>query len=140
MKFMLELIDVTKGYGSPGLPGYVAVLNSINLKLKAMDAVAVLGPSGCGKTTLLNIIGALDKPSSGQVKFMGRISLPLMNLPLPVSGTRRSGLYLRCNLLPHCTVLENVLVPTLAYPDRAKSSSLKERAVSLIERMGSVTV
>ncbi len=137
MKFMLELIDVTKGYGSPGLPGYVAVLNSINLKLKAMDAVAVLGPSGCGKSTLLNIIGALDKPSSGQVKFMGQDLSTLDEPALARIRNKEIGFVFQMHhLLPHCTVLENVLVPTLAYPDRAKSSSLKERAVSLIERMG----
>ena len=68
---MLELIDITKDYGNPGIPGYVPVLQSLSLKLAAGESMAVLGPSGCGKSTLLNIIGALDKPSHGQVRFMG---------------------------------------------------------------------
>ena len=69
---MLKLTNITKGYGSPDIPGYVPVLKSLSMKLSAGESIAVLGPSGCGKSTLLNIIGALDKPSNGQVLFMGQ--------------------------------------------------------------------
>jgi lipoprotein-releasing system ATP-binding protein len=134
---MLELIDITKGYGSPDLPGYVPVLNSINFKLKAMDAVAVLGSSGCGKSTLLNIIGALDKPSTGQVIFMGQDLAALDESTLARIRNQEIGFVFQMHhLLPHCTVLENVLIPTLAYPDKTKNSTLKERAIGLIEKMG----
>ena len=68
---MLELTDITKGYGIQDMPGYVPVLKSLSVELSAGESMAVLGPSGCGKSTLLNIIGALDKPSQGQVLFMG---------------------------------------------------------------------
>ncbi len=134
---MLELIDITKGYGSPDLPGYVPVLNSLNLKLQVGESISVLGPSGCGKSTLLNIIGALDKPSHGQVIFMGQDLVALDEPALARIRNQEIGFVFQMHhLLPHCTVLENVLIPTLAFPDKARSSAHKERAEGLIERMG----
>ncbi len=134
---MLELIDITKGYGSPDLPGFVPVLNSLNLKLQDMESIAVLGPSGCGKSTLLNIIGALDKPSKGKVIFMGQDLTALDESVLARIRNKEIGFVFQMHhLLPHCTVLENVLIPTLAYPEKKRSSAFKERAAGLIERMG----
>jgi ABC-type lipoprotein export system ATPase subunit len=134
---MLELIDITKGYGSPDSPGYVPVLNSLNLKLQAGESISVLGPSGCGKSTLLNIIGALDKPSTGKVNFMGQDLTALDEPALARIRNQEIGFVFQMHhLLPHCTVFENVLIPTLAYPERADKCALKERAIGLIERMG----
>lgn len=134
---MLELIDITKGYGSPDLPGYVPVLNSLNLKLQAGESIAVLGSSGCGKSTLLNIIGALDKPSKGKVILMGQDLTALDESGLAHIRNQEIGFVFQMHhLLPHCTVLENVLIPTLAYPDKKKGKALKERAEGLIEKMG----
>jgi ABC-type lipoprotein export system ATPase subunit len=134
---MLELIDITKGYGSPGMPGYVSVLKSLSLKLAAGESMAVLGPSGCGKSTLLNIIGTLDKPSHGQVRFMGQDLTALDETKLSFIRNQEIGFVFQMHhLLPHCTVLENVLIPTLAYPDVGKGKSFKERAMELIEKIG----
>ena len=119
---MLELIDITKGYGIEGAPGYVPVLTSLSLKLSAGESMAVLGPSGCGKSTLLNIIGALDKPSSGKVRFMGKGLTTLDEEKLAFIRNQEIGFVFQMHhLLPHLTVLENVLIPTLAYPDTGKS-------------------
>jgi len=134
---MLELVDITKGYGSPGMPGYVPVLKSLSLKLAAGESMAVLGPSGCGKSTLLNIIGALDKPSHGQVRFMGQDLTTLNETKLSFIRNQEIGFVFQMHhLLPHCTVLENVLIPTLAYPDVRKVEFFKKRAIELIEKIG----
>jgi len=134
---MLELIDITKGYGNPDMPGYVPVLKSLSLKLAAGKPMAVLGPSGCGKSTLLNIIGALDKPSHGQVRFMEQNLTALEEKELSFIRNQEIGFIFQMHhLLPHCTVLENVLIPTLAYPDPGRVESLKKRATELIEKMG----
>ena len=134
---MLELTDITKGYGIQDMPGYVPVLKSLSVELSAGESMAVLGPSGCGKSTLLNIIGALDKPSQGQVLFMGEDLTTLDDTKLAFIRNKEIGFVFQMHhLLPHCTVLENVLVPTLAYPDKSKSEVLQKRAKELIEKMG----
>jgi ABC-type lipoprotein export system ATPase subunit len=134
---MLELIDITKGYGSPNMPGYVPVLKSLSLKLATGEAMAVLGPSGCGKSTLLNVIGALDKPSHGQVRFMGKDLTTLEETKLSFIRNQEIGFVFQMHhLLPHCTVLENVLIPTLAYPDAEKNEFYQKRAMELIEKIG----
>lgn len=134
---LLELIDITKGYGSPGMPAYVPVLKSLSLKLAAGESMAILGPSGCGKSTLLNIIGTLDKPSHGQVRFMGNDLTVLDETNLAFIRNQEIGFVFQMHhLLPHCTVLENVLIPTLAYPDAGRGEFLQERAMELIEKIG----
>lgn len=133
---MLELTNITKGYGSPDMPGYVPVLKSLSLKLSAGESMAVLGSSGCGKSTLLNIIGALDKPSHGQVHFMGQDLTTLDETKLSFIRNQEIGFVFQMHhLLPHCTVLENVLIPTLAYPNTGKKEFYQIRAKELIEKM-----
>jgi len=134
---MLELIDVTKDYGSPGMPGHVPVLRSLSLALVEGQAMAVVGPSGCGKSTLLNLIGALDKPTGGQIRFMGQELTTLDEAGLARIRNRQIGFVFQMHhLLPQCSVLENVLVPTLAYPGPGKREANQERAAALIEKMG----
>ena len=133
---MLELIDITKGYGIPGMPGYVPVLNSLSLKLAEGQSMAIVGPSGCGKSTLLNLIGALDKPTHGQIRFMGQELTTLDDTGLARIRNRQIGFVFQMHhLLPQCTVLENVLVPTLAYPDPGKREYNHQRAEELIDKM-----
>jgi lipoprotein-releasing system ATP-binding protein len=134
---MLELDDITKEYGIPGAPGYVPVLKSLSLKLSAGESMAVLGPSGCGKSTLLNIIGALDKPTRGQVCFMENDLTALDEKKLAFIRNQEIGFVFQMHhLLPHLTVLENVLIPTLAYPHAGEAETYKKRAIELIEKMG----
>lgn len=133
---MLELIDVKKDYGIPGMPGHVPVLNSLSLKLAKGQSMAIVGPSGCGKSTLLNLIGALDKPTHGQIRFMGQELTALDETKLARIRNQQIGFVFQMHhLLPQCTVLENVLVPTLAYPDAGKRAYNHQRAVRLIEKM-----
>jgi len=133
---MLELIDITKDYGIPGMPGHVPVLNSLSLKLSAGQSMAIVGPSGCGKSTLLNLIGALDKPTHGQIRFMGQELTALDETGLArIRNTQIGFVFQMHHLLPQCTVLENILVPTLAYPDARERDYNHQRAVELIEKM-----
>jgi lipoprotein-releasing system ATP-binding protein len=133
---MLELIDISKDYGTPGMPGHVPVLNSLSLKLAEGQSMAIVGPSGCGKSTLLNLIGALDKPTHGQIRFMGQELTTLDENGLAHIRNRKIGFVFQMHhLLPQCTVLENILVPTLAYPDSGNREHNHQRAVKLIEKM-----
>jgi lipoprotein-releasing system ATP-binding protein len=134
---MLELIDITKHYGVPGMPGHVPVLRSLSLTLAAGESMAILGPSGCGKSTLLNLIGALDQPSSGRIRFMEQELTALDEPELARIRNRQIGFVFQMHhLLPQCTVLENVLVPTLAYPDADQREDQQQRAIGLIEKVG----
>ena len=134
---MLELINVEKSYPSPADTGSTLVLKDITLKVRKGQAIAIVGPSGCGKSTLLNIIGALDHPTSGRVLFDGKDLAGMDDIELAGIRNREIGFVFQLHhLLPQCTVLENVLVPTLAEKNRTKSSEAKERAVNLLERVG----
>lgn len=134
---MLELIDVTKDYGTPGMPGHVPVLHSLSLELAEGKSMAVVGPSGCGKSTLLNLIGALDKPTRGQIRFMGQEMTTLDEAELARIRNGQIGFVFQMHhLLPQCSVVENVLVPTLAYPEVDRRREKHDRAVALIEKMG----
>jgi len=131
---MIELIKVCKSYESPEGEDGVVVLRDISLNLGAGEALAVVGPSGCGKSTLLNIIGALDYPTSGKVIFEGRDLAKLSEKQLAQIRNREIGFVFQLHhLLPQCTVLENVLIPTLAHKEQ---SGAEERAVGLLERVG----
>jgi lipoprotein-releasing system ATP-binding protein len=133
---MIELIDVTKTYGTPGEAGAVNVLNGITLKPEPGGSIAIVGPSGCGKSTLLNIIGGLDYPTSGRVLFDERNLAELDDDELARLRNRELGFVFQLHhLLPQCTVLENVLVPTLAERDDSFREGVLERAKLLLERV-----
>jgi ABC-type lipoprotein export system ATPase subunit len=131
---MVELVDVTKAYGDPGDPGSVSVLKGITLKIERGGAIAIVGPSGCGKSTLLNIIGGLDHATGGQVLLDGRDLARLNDDELARIRNREIGFVFQMHhLLPQCTVLENVLVPTLA---GKKQTGTRRDAESLLARVG----
>ena len=134
---MLELIHVRKTYESPGNAENVCVLRDISFKLDKGQSLVIVGPSGSGKSTLLNIIGALDRPTGGRVLFDGRNLADLDESELALIRNRQIGFVFQLHhLLPQCTVLENVLVPTLAGKDRASEEEVRDRAVNLLQRVG----
>jgi ABC-type lipoprotein export system ATPase subunit len=134
---MIELDGVTKEYGRPGEAGAVSVLKGITLTLEEGGALVVVGPSGSGKSTLLNIIGALDHPTRGRVVFDGRDLAKLPEDELARMRNREIGYVFQLHhLLPQCTVLENVLVPTLASHDHPPARQLRQRAERLLDRVG----
>ena len=133
---LLALQNITKNY--PGTNGAaLPILNDINLELSLGDSLAIIGPSGSGKSTLLNIIGTLDRPTSGTIRLESQDLTALDDLALADLRNRQIGfIFQGHHLLPQCTVLENVLVPTLASKDRALRSSASGRARKLLDRVG----
>jgi len=99
------------------------------------ESIAIVGPSGCGKSTLLNLIGTLDQPTDGTIAFDGRDLNALSDDELAVLRNREMGFIFQIHhLLPQCSVMENVLVPTLAH-GRATTAD-EERARRLLDRVG----
>src|SRR3989449_11089099 len=134
---LLQLIDVSKRYESPTGNESVVVLRDISLEIRRGESVAIVGPSGSGKSTLLNIMGTLDRPSSGQVLLDGRELSQLDDLQLAALRNRQIGFIFQAHhLLPQCTVLENVLVPTLANKDATLRNGAVERAKRLLDKVG----
>ena len=131
---MLELTGVSKNYASPDGGPPVSVLKNVDLHLAAGEALAIIGPSGSGKSTLLNIMGALDHPSAGQVRLDGRELGSLSELELASVRNRSIGFVFQLHhLLPQCTVLENVLVPTLTEPAALQTDATLKRAEELLK-------
>jgi predicted ABC-type transport system involved in lysophospholipase L1 biosynthesis ATPase subunit len=134
---VLQLINVTKSYAGVDGDGRVAVLQDISLGIPASASVAIVGPSGSGKSTLLNIIGTLDRPTSGSVLLDGADLAKLDEDALATVRNRRIGfIFQGHHLLPQCTVLENVLVPVLAAKDAELKASSESRARRLLDRVG----
>jgi lipoprotein-releasing system ATP-binding protein len=113
----------------------LVVLCDISFELAGGENLAILGPSGSGKSTLLNILGTLEPPSSGRVRLDGEDPAGMDEVGLAAFRSRRIGfVFQEHHLLPQCTVLENVLVPTVATgPTRPESVA---RARMLLERVG----
>jgi len=133
---LLELRNVCKSYRSDG-GGTVDVLKNVNHTMARGETLAILGPSGCGKSTLLNLIGTLDQPTSGQVLLEGVDLQTLDERGIARIRNRRLGFVFQLHhLLPQCTVLENVLLPTLADPRARPGAECTQRAERLLERVG----
>ena len=131
---LLELTGVSKTYASPDGGPPVSVLKNVDLHLMPGEALAIIGPSGSGKSTLLNIMGALDHPSAGQVRLDGRELDSLNELELATVRNRNIGFVFQLHhLLPQCTVLENVLVPTLTDPAALQTDATLARAEELLK-------
>jgi len=132
---LLELTGVTRRYESPGGGQPAEVLRGVDLRVAAGESVAVVGPSGSGKSTLLNIIGALETPTVGRVVLDGQDLAALDARELAGVRSRRIGFVFQLHhLLPQCTVLENVLIPTLAAG--GGGGDAEQRARRLLERVG----
>ena len=133
---MLELKNVSKRYGSGD--GAAEVLEQISLRVEPGQTVSVVGPSGSGKSTLLNLIGGLDRPTGGTITLDGENLASLSDTELATVRNRRIGFVFQLHhLLPQCTVLENVLLPTLAGRcTAAERNAFAKRADRLLERVG----
>jgi ABC-type lipoprotein export system ATPase subunit len=131
-----ELKDISKIYNGNG-PESDTVLERVSLSVNEADSIAVTGPSGSGKSTLLNILGTLDKPSSGNVLLGGREVWMMDEETLAGLRNRYIGFVFQLHyLLPQLTILENVLLPTLALKEQSSREKAGERALILLERIG----
>lgn len=128
---MLEVSNVSKQYVTPAGP--VHVLAGVALSVNRGSAIAVMGPSGSGKSTLLYLLGALEPPSSGTVTLDAQDPFLLGEQAQAAFRNEKVGFVFQDHcLLPQCSVLENVLVPTLVAPP----GDHRTRAVELLDRVG----
>ena len=134
---MLQVTALTKTYPTPHGP--LTVLSDVTFALEAGQAAAIMGPSGSGKSSLLYALGALDAPTHGTVTFSGSDPYVLGAAGLAEFRNSTVGFVFQDHcLLPQCTVLENVLIPTLA-ARRAKFSDPADDvkdARALVEEVG----
>ena len=132
---MLQVENVSKEYLTPR--GVLRIISDISLSLARGDAVSIMGPSGSGKSTLLYIMGALEPPSSGTVTLDGRNPFQLKEKELAAFRTKEIGFIFQDHcLLPQCSVLENVLTPTLVSAAGENGGNAVERARALLEQVG----
>ncbi len=129
---MLNANRLSKSYPTPA--GELTVLRDVTLTLNAGDAACVMGPSGSGKSTLLYIIGGLEPPTGGTVQLDGKDPYALSADALAAFRNHDVGFVLQDHcLLPQCTVLENVLVPTLV---GEADATAPDRARALLDQVG----
>jgi lipoprotein-releasing system ATP-binding protein len=119
----------------PTRTGSLPVLRDVNLELQRGNALAVMGPSGSGKSTLLHVLGTLDRPTAGTVHLDGKDPFTLSGRDLADFRNRHVGFVFQDHhLLPQCSVLENVLIPTLV--GRADKKTVSDWARQLLDRVG----
>jgi lipoprotein-releasing system ATP-binding protein len=129
----LKLLNIHKHFGSE--TRRVEVLHGISFEMAAGQALAITGPSGSGKSTLLHLIGTLDQPSSGSIEINGQAPFSLPEPELARFRNQVVGFVFQDHhLLPQYSVLENVLIPTLAFKN--KNGAAEKRARELLERVG----
>jgi lipoprotein-releasing system ATP-binding protein len=128
---LLRAENIVKEFPTPAGP--LRIINGLSLQLEAGDSASIMGPSGSGKSTLLSILGALEPPTSGVLSLDGENPYQLDGNRLAAFRNSRVGFVFQDHcLLPQCTVLENVLIPTLV----AAPGQYLSRAKQLLEQVG----
>lgn len=132
---MLKLIDITKEYVVDKDEEKVLALNKVSIEFRKNEFVSILGPSGCGKTTLLNIIGGLDRYTSGDIQIDGVSTKDYDDVDWDTYRNRRIGFVFQSyNLIPHMNILKNVAMSlTLAGVEKEER---KRRALEALEKVG----
>ncbi|MBL0421699.1 ABC transporter ATP-binding protein [Ramlibacter sp. AW1] len=132
---VVELADVRKRYNI-GQPSEAEVLHGLDLRLDPSDFAALIGPSGSGKSTLLNIIGLLERMTSGSYKLQGQEVVGLSDDELTLRRRRTLGFVFQFHhLLPAFDALENVTLPALAAQGRVDEAT-RRRALELLDAVG----
>jgi len=128
---VLKVENVSKDYPTPRGP--LRIVSDVSLALARGDAVSIMGPSGSGKSTLLYMIGALEPPSSGTITLDGQNPFQLKQKELASFRNKQIGFIFQDHcLLPQCSVLENVLTPTLV----SATNQSEDRALELLKLVG----
>ena len=131
---LLQLENISREFPSAENGEPLRVLRGLSLEIGPGESIAIVGPSGCGKSTLLNIIGTLDQPTTGKVTLDSQDLNTLDGNALAMLRNREIGFIFQSHhLLPQCTVMENVLVPTLAHGQATVANEGRGRR--LLERV-----
>ena len=134
MSDTLHLNHISKTYADTTGGPSVDVLRDISLQVEAGQSVAITGPSGCGKSTLLNIAGTLDSPTSGDVLLDGcNLATVAPNAIADIRNRDIGFIFQLHHLLPQCSVIENVLIPSLP---SGCTTEIRKRATTLLARVG----
>ena len=129
---MLKVENLSKEYPTPAGP--LRIVSDVSLTLPPGSAVSIMGPSGSGKSTLLYMIGALEPPSSGTVTLKGQNPFLLNPKQLAAFRNQQIGFVFQDHcLLPQCSVIENVLTPTMVASSNGEPS---QRATELLKQVG----
>lgn len=129
---MLKADHISKEYPTP--TGPLQIVNDVSLELPEGSAVSIMGPSGSGKSTLLYMLGALETPTSGTITLDDQNPFLLDAKKLAAFRNQRIGFVFQDHcLLPQCSVLENVLTPTLV---ASSNGDFTERARNLLNEVG----
>ena len=129
---MLEVENVSKEYSTPAGP--LRIVSDVSLSLPQGSAVSIMGPSGSGKSTLLYLMGALEPPSRGTITLNGQNPFVLNSKQLAAFRNQQIGFIFQDHcLLPQCSVIENVLTPTLVATPNGDAPG---RAAELLEHVG----
>ena len=132
---LLQIKNISKGYGEQGTHSFRPVLGELNLEIKKGERLSIVGPSGSGKTTLLNLIGALDRPDSGEIYFEGTNVTSYSKNELAAFRNQHLGFVFQLHhLMPQLTLWENVLLPVLPLGKVTKAK--EDWAEYLINKVG----
>ncbi len=130
----LAVENLYKDYPTPAEP--LVIIRDLSLTLRRGEALAVMGPSGSGKSTLLYMLGGLEAPTRGAIRLDGKNPFGLPEAELAAFRNRQIGFVFQEHyLLPQCSALENVLIPTMA-PGSTPSGEAERRAAELLRRVG----
>ena len=133
---IIKTIDITKVYGMGDAK--VRALDGVSLEIKENEFVAIMGPSGSGKSTMMNILGCLDRPTSGQYFLAGEDVSDHDKTKLALIRNQRIGFVFQSyNLLPRTSALENVMLPLLySRNDGLSESEQKDKALAALAAVG----
>lgn len=134
---MISLKGINKHYYNNSGTIKQQVLSEVSLSIKEGESIAIVGPSGCGKSTLLNIMGTIDRPTSGQLTFDNNEVSSLKDKELSKFRNQHIGFIFQMHhLLPQLNVFENVILPTLADPSHSNKKAISEYAMQLLDQLG----
>lgn len=126
---MIEIENLTKRFGN------LEVLKGVNLKVKKGEVISIVGPSGAGKTTLLQLLGTLDKPNGGNIRFNGEELTKMSEKRLAKFRNKHIGFVFQFHqLLPEFTALENIIIPALIAGSNRKEA--EKEAMELLRILG----
>lgn len=126
---MIEIKDLRKSFGK------LEVLRGVDLKIERGETISIVGPSGAGKTTLLQLIGTLDRPDSGSIRYDGKELSTMSASQLANFRNRHIGFVFQFHqLLPEFTAIENITIPALIAGE--SQSAATKKAMELLKIMG----